>query len=261
MAVRIIFISAMPKDHDYLDQVNSEFRDITINVFNGLDIGQHEYVTQELQFIDKDTITDIFRFEPDIIHFSGHGSNKGLVFQDGESIPANWLTKLFEDKKEIQLLFLNACYSADQISELKNSGKIKYIIGNEGEISEYSATEFAFIFYKNYKITKNIPQAFVNAQNEYKIKNDRQANTKQVFYPEEEILELISSDQPIEKMKNDNNVRVVQSKKIPNDTLNKIDDAIKAFEEDIMSSQDPVRFKDEMKDVSDILSTLKVHAL
>jgi Tfp pilus assembly protein PilF len=256
-----MFISAMPKDHDYLDQVNLEINSISNDIFEGLNIEQHDYVTHVIQYIDRDTITDIFGFEPDIVHFTGHGTNHGLVLQDGDSISAKWLKTLFENKKDIQLLFLNACYSADQISELLQLKNIKYIIGNEGEISEYSATDFASIFYTHYKRSRNIPQAYVDARDEYKIKNDREVKMKQVFYPEEEVAKLISSEQPIEKAERDYQVKVVQSKKIPSDILNKIQDTIKAFDEDIMSSHDPLRFKDEMKNVSGILSTLKVHAL
>ena len=261
MPTRIIFISAMPKDHDYLDQVNDEINSIRDDIFEGINIAQHDYVTQVIQYIDRNRITDIFAFEPDIVHFTGHGTNLGLVLQDGDSISAKRLKDLFVDKKDIQLLFLNACYSADQISELIQLKNIKYIIGNEGEVSEYSATDFASIFYKHYKRTKNIPQAYINARDEYKFRNPSEVKIKQVFYPEVEVAKFSSSEQPIEKAERDYQVKVIQSKKIPNDILNKIQDTIKAFDEDIMISHDLLRFKDEMKNVSSILSTLKVHAL
>jgi tetratricopeptide (TPR) repeat protein len=262
MPTRIIFISAMPKDHAYLDQVNDEINSIRDDIFEGINIEQHDYITQVIQYINEDRITDIFAFEPDIIHFTGHGTNHGLVLQYGDPISAKQLKDLFVDQKEIQLLFLNACYSADQISELVHLKNIKYIIGNEGEVSEYSATDFASIFYKHYKRAKNnIPQAYVDAIGEYNFKNPSEENIKRVFYPNAEIVKLTSLEQPIEKAERVNQIKVIQSMKIPNDLLNKIQDTIKAFDEDIMISQDPLRFKDEMKNVSGILSTLKVHAL
>jgi len=251
----------MPKTYPYLDQVNEEIENIVNDIFQGLNIEQNDYVTQTKPYIDKNTISGIFDFEPDIIHFSGHGKHGGLVFQDGDLISSKWLMNLFENKKEIQLLFLNACYSADQISELEKSGKIKYIIGNEGEISEYSATEFASLFYNQYKRTKNIPQAYVNARDEYKVMHLSDVKTQQVFHPSKDVLELTANEQPIERMVRAHQVKVIQSKKIPDDVLNKIQDTIKAFDEDIMSSHDPMKFKHEMKNISDILSTLKNHAL
>ena len=106
--------------------------------------------------------------------------------QDGVLISAKWLMTLFENKKDIQLLFLNACYSADQISELKNSKKIKYIIGNEGEISEYSATEFASIFYKHTKEQKTFHRHMLMQVDEYKTIHFPEVKTKQVFNPTED---------------------------------------------------------------------------
>ena len=249
------------KNYEYLAQINVEINTIRDDIFEGINIEQHDYVTQVIQYIEQDKITKIFDFEPNIVHFTGHGTNNGLVLQDGDSVSAKWLKTLFENKKDIQLLFLNACYSADQISELLQLENIKYIIGNEGEISEYAATDFAYIFYKHYKRTRNIPQAYVDAVDDYKTKNPHEVKIKQVFYPPEKIVELISSEQPIEKMEREHHVEVVQSKTIPNEILNKIQDTIMAFDEDIMSSHDPLRFKDEMKKVSGILSNLKVHAV
>jgi tetratricopeptide (TPR) repeat protein len=261
MTTRIIFISALPRNYEHLDQVNDEINSIKDDIFDGMNIEQQDYRTEVIQYIDKDRITDIFAFQPDIIHFTGHGTTNGMVLQYGEPISAKQLKDLFVDQKEIQLLFLNACYSADQISELLQLKNIKYIIGNEGEVSEDSATDFASIFYKHYKRAKNIPQAFVDAGSTYKFKNPTKMNISPVFYPKAAADELTASEAPIDKAIRDNQVEVIQSTKIPSVLLNKIQDTIKAFDEDIMISLDPLRFKDEMKNVSAILSTLKVHAL
>jgi len=259
---RIIFISAIPEGHAFLAQVNEEINTINEDIFDGMNIEQQDYRTEVVQYINKDRITDIFAFEPDIIHFTGHGTTNGMVLQTGDPISAKQLKELFVDQKEIQLLFLNACHSADQISELLQLKNIKYIIGNQGEVSEYIATDFAATFYKHYKKSNNnIPQAFVDARRAYKFKNPSKKNIEQGFYPQVEIDKLTAFEQPLEKAMTEHQVNVIQSMKVPCVLLNKIHDTIKAFDEDIMVSRDPLRFKDEMKNISGILSTLKVHAL
>ena len=99
MPVRILFISAMPqKNYEYLAQINVEINTIRDDIFEGINIEQHDYVTQVIQYIEQDKITKIFDFEPNIVHFTGHGTNNGLVLQDGDSVSAKWLRTLFENK-------------------------------------------------------------------------------------------------------------------------------------------------------------------
>ena len=74
-------------------------------------------------------------------------------------------------------------------------------------------------------------------------------------------LDEFKAESPIDKAIKQYQVKVIQSKQIPSDLLSKIKNTIRAFEEDIMISQDSLKFKAEMKNVSDILSTLMVHAL
>jgi tetratricopeptide (TPR) repeat protein len=258
---RILFISAIQEGHEFLPKVNEELNTIREGIFEGINAAQQEYVTDVYQYIDKNFVTKITAWQPDIVHFTGHGKNDGLLLQKGDRLSGKQLKDLLiNQEKTIQLLFLNACDSADLIPELKESNKVQYIIGNEGEISEDIATDFACIFYKYYKRVKNIPEAFDKARFEYKWNNPRAENFKQVFHPPEKVDELTHSETPIDRAIKQYQVKVIQSKQIPSDLLSKIQNTISAFDEDIMISQDSVKFKTEMKNVSDILSTLMVHA-
>jgi tetratricopeptide (TPR) repeat protein len=258
---RILFISAIQEGHEFLPKVNEELNTIREGIFEGINAAQQDYVTDVYQYIDKNFVTKITAWQPDIVHFTGHGTNDGLLLQKGDRLSAKQLKDLLvNQEKTIQLLFLNACDSADLIPELKESDKVQYIIGNEGEISEDIATDFACIFYKYYKRIKNIPEAFYKARFEYKWNNPRAENFKQVFHPPDKVDELTHSETPFDKAIKQYQVEVIQSTQIPSDLLNKIQNTIRAFDEDIMISQDSLKFKAEMKNVSDILSTLMVHA-
>ena len=258
---RILFISAIPEGHQFLSKINIEFNSIRAGIF-GINSAQQGYETDVYQYIDKDFVRKITEWKPDIIHFSGHGTSDGLLLQREDRLTAKQLKELLvNQEKTIQLLFLNACDSADLIPELEDCpDKVQYIIGNEGEISEDIATDFALIFYKYYKVLKNIPQAFDKAQFDYQWNNPRAKNFRQVFHPQGKLDEF-KAESPIDKAIKQYQVKVIQSKQIPSDLLSKIKNTISAFEEDIMISQDSLKFKTEMKNVSDILLTLMVHAL
>ena len=139
----------MPKGSQYLQQASDEIYGIDVDIFHGNDPEQHEYTTKRYEHIVRDNFPDILKLEPDIIHFTGHGSYQGIVFDDGELITPEQLRILFEGQKQIQLIFLNACYSENQVAELKKLSNIKYIVGIKKEIDEFLATDFAISFTKN----------------------------------------------------------------------------------------------------------------
>ena len=101
------------------------------------------------------------------------------------------------------------------------------------------------LFFTNItKYVKNIPQAFDKAQFDIQWNNPRAENFKQVFHPQGKLDELTQSESPIDKAIKQYQVKVIQSKQIPSDLLSKIKNTISAFDEDIMISQDSLKFKD-----------------
>ena len=90
-------------------------------------------------------------YEPQIIHFSGHGSGEdGLAFEDetgniklidGEALGE--LFELFSD--QVECVVLNACYSQVQATAIVQH--INYVIGMNQAIPDKVAIEFAIGFY------------------------------------------------------------------------------------------------------------------
>ncbi len=99
----------------------------------------------------RDIQQSILDFDPQIIHFSGHGGDEaGLVFEDidgnpklirGEALAD--LFELFSDR--LECVVLNACYSETQA--LAISQHINYVIGMDRKIGDRAAIEFAVGFY------------------------------------------------------------------------------------------------------------------
>lgn len=106
----------------------------------------------------------ILRFEPHILHFSGHGTIKGeLVFQDqygGRQI-ANPIAikKLFGIlNRRIYCVLLNSCFSKNQAKMI--SEYVDCVIGMTNAIFNQAAIEFATNFYFGLSSGLNVKDAY-----------------------------------------------------------------------------------------------------
>ncbi|WP_088240236.1 pentapeptide repeat-containing protein [Calothrix rhizosoleniae] len=99
----------------------------------------------------RDIHRAILDHEPQILHFSGHGSGEdGLAFEDEAGniklIDAEALGELFElFSDQIECVVLNACYSQVQATAIAQH--INYVIGMNQAIPDKAGIEFAIGFY------------------------------------------------------------------------------------------------------------------
>ena len=91
-------------------------------------------------------------FNPQIVHFSGHGTGeKGLVLENNagktQLVSTNALANLFKlfANRGVECVVLNACYAEVQAEAI--SGHINYVVGMSNEISDDAAIKFAVGFY------------------------------------------------------------------------------------------------------------------
>jgi hypothetical protein len=100
---------------------------------------------------DLDIHRSILNYEPQIIHFSGHGAGEeGLIFEDNTGqqklVDAAALAGLFElFADQVECVLLNACYSEIQAKAIAQH--INYVIGMSQEIGDKAAIKFAVGFY------------------------------------------------------------------------------------------------------------------
>lgn len=160
--IKILFLAANPSDITRLrldeeiraiDQVlrQTEFRD-------RFEIEQHWAVrVSDIQGL-------LLRHEPDIVHFSGHGSKAGeIVLEDnsGTSRPvsARALSQLFFIlKNNIRCVVLNACYSERQAKAIAQH--VDCTIGMSNSIGDLAAIGFATAFYQALGYGKTVKTAF-----------------------------------------------------------------------------------------------------
>lgn len=145
----ILILAANPKSTTSL-RLDQEVRDITESLRRSQYRDRFTLV-QRWAVRPRDVQSAILEVNPEIVHFSGHGSGEdGLVFEDevGKTkfVDAESLAGLFElVASEIECVILNACYSEVQAEAIAQH--ISYVIGMNQAIGDSAALEFAFGFY------------------------------------------------------------------------------------------------------------------
>jgi esterase/lipase superfamily enzyme len=106
----------------------------------------------------------LLKYEPTILHFSGHGSSSGHLFLESSSnetmmLDPRALADLFAIlRSQTECIVLNACYSAARAEPL--SRLVSYVIGMSHEIGDDSAIEFSRGFYRALSFGKDYETAF-----------------------------------------------------------------------------------------------------
>jgi len=160
----ILFLSANPKGTDELDLIKE------CNIINqkirasagGRDLFKLE---QRHDISIKALIEELLNYDPKILHFSGHGSEKSaLIFTNentgqSEEVPPDALANLFKAlSNKIDVVFLNACYSEKQAKAIAKH--INCVIGMSDAVYDTTAIEFASMFYLSLGFKRNIKEAF-----------------------------------------------------------------------------------------------------
>ncbi len=161
---RILFMAASPKDEARL-QLDLEYNKIQ----KELKLGQHFHLFEFMPPVFAATVQDLLRAmngQPEIVHFSGHGAQKGILVSDDVNqarlLPTSALVRLFKPpKNRTKCVLLNSCYSAEQakiVSELEI-----LVIGYNAPVGDNSAIEFVRGFYTGLGEGKGFEAAFNDA--------------------------------------------------------------------------------------------------
>lgn len=97
----------------------------------------------------------------DVIHFAGHGGSGVLQLSDGLLDEAD-LTSMVEDQVRLRFIFVNACDSLRVGAALHNELHVP-VIAHDTEIGDGAAKRFAETFYRAYKQTEQVKEAFGRA--------------------------------------------------------------------------------------------------
>ncbi|RUS97007.1 hypothetical protein DSM106972_085570 [Dulcicalothrix desertica PCC 7102] len=166
---KILLMSANPLSTSRL-RLDEEMREIK----EGLKRSKHrdKYIINTAEAVRyRDIHRAILDYEPQIIHFSGHGAGEeGLLFESeaGQTrfIDAAALAQLFQlFSEQVECVVLNACYSEYQAKEIARH--INYVVGMSNTIEDRAALEFAVGFYdalgagKGYKFAYELGRSLI----------------------------------------------------------------------------------------------------
>jgi hypothetical protein len=160
--VKILFLAANPKDSSKL-RLDEEIREIQARIRAAEFRDSFELVSR-WAVRPLDLLQAFNEVQPDIVHFSGHGSRQAeLVLEDegGNAKPVSEaaLVSLFKNVKDnIRLVLLNACHSEAQAQAI--SQQIECTVGMSAAIGDEAAIVFASMFYGALAFGRSVGQAF-----------------------------------------------------------------------------------------------------
>lgn len=112
----------------------------------------------------QDLTRAMVEHRPAIVHFSGHGSQRGALYFESENgdapeVSAGVLNDLFQSVEgTVDCVLLNACFSAVQARAIVRW--VPFVIGMRQEIDDESARKFTVGFYKALGAGCGIDEAF-----------------------------------------------------------------------------------------------------
>lgn len=129
----------------------------------------------EVQTLNAATIDDLRRAllwkQFNVVHFSGHGTQGGLIFEDAQGklmVPHSAALAELLQRRGVSVALLNACYSLS-VGEISAIG-LDYTIASTGPISDPGAIEFARGFYDALGAGCDIPEAYAEGMSASKLK-------------------------------------------------------------------------------------------
>jgi CHAT domain-containing protein len=148
--IKVLFLAANPADTLPL-RLEAEAQAIESA------LAQAEYrdrfeVKQHWAVRATDIQSAFLRHEPDIVHFSGHGSKSNAIILEDDSgrshpVSARALSRLFSVLKgNIRCVILNACYTQAQAEEIAEH--IDCVVGMSKALGDSAAISFATAFYQ-----------------------------------------------------------------------------------------------------------------
>jgi hypothetical protein len=163
--IRILVLSANPWTTSRI-LVDQEAREIFQRIQEGpyrdkFELHNHGAVTP------NDFQRLLLNYEPQIVHFSGHGSKGQRILFSGphggaQALDQQGLTNVLAlYKKHVRLVLLNACFTTVQARSI--SEVVDYSIGADRPIGDKASVAFAGAFYRALGFGKCIRDAFRSA--------------------------------------------------------------------------------------------------
>jgi hypothetical protein len=160
--MRILFLAANPKQTTKL-ALDEEVRDIE-QTLRATDARASIEMITKGAVRPRDLLQYLNEYRPDVVHFSGHGSEESelLLLDDSrraKPVSARALRELFATLKDnVKVVVLNACFSLAQAEAITE--EIDFAIGMNASIGDKAATVFGASFYRAIGFGRSVQDAF-----------------------------------------------------------------------------------------------------
>jgi hypothetical protein len=161
--ISILFLAADPTNASHL-RLGEEFREIHEKLRLAKLRDYFKLELPQLSVRPADISQALLDVQPQIVHFSGHGTPDGaLCFEDAtgqiQVVRPDALAALFEQfTKQVNCVLLNACYSETQANAIAKH--VEYVIGMNQAIGDQAAIAFAIGFYQALGAGRTIENAY-----------------------------------------------------------------------------------------------------
>ena len=172
--VKILFLTANPSDTTQL-RLGEEIRAID-DALRKADFREQFDLIQHHAVRVSDLSGLLLRHKPDIVHFSGHGSQDNeIILEDNNgnsfTVSQRALSGLFKTLRDnICCVVLNACYSQPQAEAIAEH--IDCVIGMSDTILDTASISFATAFYQGLGYGRTIREAFDLGQTQIDLEHD-----------------------------------------------------------------------------------------
>lgn len=180
----VLLMTSNPEDTTKL-QLNKEITLVQEALMRGTE--RNQFLIQPILDINKRRLQQVLLYhQPQIIHFSGHGTGRaGLIFSgdngEPEFVTGKQLADLFSQFRDVSCVLLNACFSQEQAEILAQY--IPNVIGTNNAIDDTLATTFAQGFYQALFSGETYQTAFDQAMAHVDL-HDFPEGGRPVFYKE-----------------------------------------------------------------------------
>ena len=161
-AVRVLFLSASPMSESRLD-LEEEIRDVD-NVLKATGTRPRLVLVSHPAARIEDLVESLREDRPIVVHFSGHGSDEGILLRSeaslGQALTGAQLARLL-DGRGVGLVVLNACFTGATAEALL--GAVRTVVGTSNRVTDDAAKLFSVEFYRQVGRGYTIKHAFQDA--------------------------------------------------------------------------------------------------
>lgn len=185
-SITVLFFAANPLDQTQL-RLDEEIREVTKQIR----LSEHRDsvdLIPRLAVRTEDLFQALNEHEPNVVHFSGHGSEDSVVFQDPEgytkSVSKEAISSMIAATRgQIRLIVFNTCFSRSQAEAV--ASHVGTAIGMNAPIGDLAARTFASQLYSAIGFGLSVRQAFDQAVARLMVEGIPEDKTPELFTADE----------------------------------------------------------------------------